>query len=612
MLKISLHLNDTSSAESVLHDYLANINVIDEIYEKDTPMRSGGTSVGKENSGNAERNGVESKLSPLSYGAFIFDVQLFRARLAVQKGDYRLGMQAVSDAFEIHSRECLAFTDQERNYNDAVTNRNKSKKIEVAMRYRSIKKRSIFPLYLLKARINFLMGEYETALQTITESKYDFHTENANKASGRVFLLNTLGCVHYRLGKPALSGLYFGKSLKSIESSVHGKSDTDEIKNNLNGIATQNSMGSMNDDTSLKVMSNISLSLHAVGDQLRAAQTLRRAVQFQLDSTCAKQDRTKVKLWIRLAESLLGCRPKSKKSENWSTSSSSSNYQKVDDGFFHVESTPDRGLTYLLSNNNNETTKSVSMLGGTMAPCGGVCSDDEKNIEDSQPLLYEATQCLHNALNLLLDPLMGENGDETKSEGGNSGSGNALGGKLSRAHASSPDLVECVCLKLIYVALCSGKPGIALKRGRIVSGLKRFGRDNPHHDYLAKMYMAEALCELCHGKEALEILQSIKDSYYMSSISEIVSSDSSAVEVAPDSKLPSYRRVLNRAMLMVNLANTQVLRGNTKKAHECVDKAFTIVPNFAPATRLKMYLYLKEGRKVSLFFTDLCVVIKRF
>ncbi len=149
-------------------------------------------------------------------------------------------------------------------------------------------------------------------------------------------------------------------------------------------------------------------------------------------------------------------------------------------------------------------------------------------------------------------------------------------------------LIEGVYIKMVYVCLSLGNPHSAIKYGRKAAGLRKFGKTQPKHMFYLNCYMAEAWCALSRPAEALNALNCVKQNH----LTTTRSTTGQGVEMREGDFQTAAAK---RCAVLVNMANAHIMKGNTKQANECADRALAASPESLSAIRLKVYLAIKSG-----------------
>ena len=101
-------------------------------------------------------------------------------------------------------------------------------------------------------------------------------------------------------------------------------------------------------------------------------------------------------------------------------------------------------------------------------------------------------------------------------------------------------------------------------------------------------YMAEAWCALSRPAEALNALNCVKQNH----LTTTRSTTGQGVEMREGDFQTAAAK---RCAVLVNMANAHIMKGNTKQANECADRALAASPESLSAIRLKVYLAIKSG-----------------
>eukprot|EP00945_MAST-04E_sp_MAST-4E-sp1_P003362 g3362.t1 len=214
----------------------------------------------------------------------------------------------------------------------------------------------------------------------------------------------------------------------------------------------------------------------------------------------------------------------------------------------------------------------------------GADSDAASNMS-----LGDAVKYLRNVLHLT----------QTSVRDGAEASTEAAAASYVEVAASRNELVNGALVALGYCGLCLNHPAMTLSASKQV--LDNAGAASPTHMLLARTYLAESLCMLDRGNEALPIVEEAAMKREQNSGPENAANQ--AAFVPADTRLPSSILAqpmsrATRATLCVNVAAVRLQLGDLGRAEASLNQALALNPSSSHVLRMLVYLRLRQGDHV--------------
>ena len=177
------------------------------------------------------------------------------------------------------------------------------------------------PAAFIKSNYEYVRKSFIKSMKVLQIQQYRPFTETGECIP--MMYYNNLGCLHYRMGKPALGIHYSKRAFSELEKMQASKSNKKENKNNSHNVANSCSLYSASALRSFELHYNLGMQLLAADMPDQAFESFFNAVQLYYCNP---------KLWFRLAQC---CIAKYRKTERDNNEADDIHFESVGQGIHH-------------------------------------------------------------------------------------------------------------------------------------------------------------------------------------------------------------------------------------------------------------------------------------
>ncbi|KAG7398569.1 CCR4-NOT transcription complex subunit 10 [Phytophthora boehmeriae] len=462
---------------------------------------------------------------------FRFRLHLYRAKFMLLQSNLKTAKKEVKSALEIFQKEIKTYDRGDATATSTSPLSMESEKTSTAIGHPCLVVQNSTALFL-KANLEYLKKNYKKCIKLLASCTQEAVSESV--------LLNNMGCIHYQMGQRKAAQSYFARALQATTKAT--KMDAVVITSSSHH----------------EIMYNNGLHLLLQGEF---------ALAFRCFHESSRLFFNRPKLWLRLGECCTAAFAKEQK-----LALAAGNKSGLIQGIVGSGSHRRVLLPTNLPSSASQDIKLPEKNGNSNGTRVATADADGSDGAPTMSLPFGA-KCFKNVVLLCNQLLDSANANSTVDSSTPSPDADS-----ETLDAEALDVLRQKALvNLSYVYLSMYEPQLAITSAKELLSLSTCSKAN---SFLARSYIAEALCMLSRAAEATEALQSERDLITM------------AEEYAREAKIQLSRA---RAGVHVNNATTLLLQGRNSEAEESVTRAVRENPNCRESLELLVYVLLKKG-----------------